>query len=63
MFFYSGSDISTCFTDKNRVAVRAFDFVYTVFFIRHWLNLVEEPQVSQGSGLHCFSLGRREYSS
>ena len=31
MFFYSGSDSSTCFPDINRVAVRAFDFVYTVF--------------------------------
>ena len=31
VFFYSGSDSSTCFTDINRVAVRAFDFVYTVF--------------------------------
>lgn len=25
MFSYSGSDISTCFTDMNRVAVRVFD--------------------------------------
>ena len=56
MFFYSGSDSSTCFTDINRVAVRAFDFVYTVF-VRHRLVLVEEPQVSQGPGQDCFSLG------
>ena len=25
MFAYSGSDISTCFTDMNRVAARVFD--------------------------------------
>ena len=25
MFPYSGSDISTCFTDMNRVAARVFD--------------------------------------
>ena len=31
LFFYSGSDSSTCFTDINRVAVQAFNFVYTVF--------------------------------
>ena len=29
----------------------------TQFFVRHWLVLVEEPQASQGSGQHCFSLG------
>ena len=26
-------------------------------FARHWLVPVEEPQVSQRSGQHCFSLG------
>ena len=31
--------------------------LYTQFFVRHWLVLVEEPHVSQGSGQHCFSLG------
>ena len=31
--------------------------LYTQFFVRHWLDLVEVPQVSQGSGQHCFSLG------
>ena len=31
--------------------------LYTQFFVRHWLDLVEEPQVSQGSGQHCVSLG------
>ena len=31
--------------------------LYIQFFVRHWLVLAEEPQVSQGSGQHCFSLG------
>ena len=32
--------------------------LYAQFFVRHWLVLtVEERQVSQGSGQHCFSLG------
>ena len=31
--------------------------LYTQFFVKHWLVIVEEPQVSQGSGQHCFSLG------
>ena len=26
--------------------------LYTQFFVRHWLVLVEEPHVSQGSGQH-----------
>ena len=29
LFFCSVSNSSTCFTDVNRVAVRAFDFVFT----------------------------------
>ena len=31
--------------------------LYTQFFVRRWLVLAEEPEVSQGSGQHWFSLG------
>ena len=36
MFFYSGSNSSTCFADINRVAVWAFDFTVYKVFVRHW---------------------------